>query len=134
MKLFDNGVSEWTDVFSAIGNDERLSIMIVLSSSDYIKHSHKVPTVTDSEGCLPFSDIAKSTEINSATRLSYHLSKLIDAGLVSKIPAKDANERVFPLYKVTARWQKFAEEFGFHSKIKDFIKAKYPESFNEKAP
>ena len=132
-------IAEWTDVFAAIGNDERLSIMIVLSGSDYILHSHvsnagSVGANGIEPGCLPFSDIAKSIDVSSASRLSYHLSKLMDANLVCKIPAKDAKERVFPLYKVTARWQKFAVEFGFNAKIKEYVKHKYPESFNEIAP
>ena len=132
-------IAEWTDVFAAIGNDERLSIMIVLSGSDYILHSHmsngdNADAGAIEPGCLPFSDIAKAIEASSASRLSYHLSKLLEANLVCKIPAKDAKERVFPLYKVTSRWQKFATEFGFNAKIKEYVKHKYPESFYEKAP
>lgn len=121
-------VEKWAQVFAVLGSYERLSILIVLNSIEYIRHTHE-ETDPHTSGCLSFTQIAESAEIDSDTRLSYHLSKLIDAELIEKIPVKDKKGRVFPLYKTTIKWQKFASEFGIDERIKDYIRGKYPETF-----
>ena len=134
MILLEEQMSKWAVVFSAIGNEDRLSVMLALHSSDYIKHSHKDNGQTGllcGEGCLSFSQIQRATGISSDTSLSYHLSKLIEAKLIEKLPTKDANERVFPLYRVSAAWQEFAASFGITNKIKEYIQHKHPNQYIE---
>lgn len=129
-------MSKWALVFSAIGNEDRLAVMLALHSSDYIKHSHKNSSSGGqeglcNEGCLSFSQIQRATGISSDTGLSYHLSKLIEAKLIEKLPTKDAKERVFPLYRVSVIWQEFAASFGITNKIKEYIQHKHPTEYVE---
>ncbi|RLI44816.1 hypothetical protein DRO69_06570 [Candidatus Bathyarchaeota archaeon] len=121
-------VEKWKEVFSFLGSGERISIMIVLHGSKYLRHTHYGSV---DEGCLTFSQILESTGIESDTRLSYHLSKLIGAGLVKKFPFKDKKGRVFPMYTIGEKWRSFASELAIDKLIKDYIKEKYPDSFVE---
>jgi len=122
-------LKKWAKTFSLLGSSERLSIMIVLHGAEYIRHTHGDFVVK--EACLSFSQIGEASEIKSDTRLSYHLSKLIHAGLVSKRAAQDKKGRVFPMYTPTKYWRDFASELGIDRQIKAYIKKKYPESFVE---
>lgn len=119
---------KWAGVFSILGSGERLSIMIVLQGSKYIRHSHGSSAQV---GCLSFSQIRESAEISSDTMLSYHLSKLMGAGLIRKFAVQDDKGRVFPLYSVSEKWQKFSSELGLDAEVKAYIKKKYPEAFTE---
>lgn len=119
---------KWEAVFNILGSGERISVMIVLHGSNYLRHAHYGLV---EKGCLTFTQILEAAEIESDTRLSYHLSRLIDAGLVRKFPVKDERGRVFPMYTTTKRWRDFSSELGIDEKIKAYIKEKYPGSFVE---
>lgn len=120
---------KYAGIFAVLGSDERLSVLIVLHGSSYIRHQHPR---TKGEGSLSFSQILEAAEIDSDTRLSYHLSKLLNAKLVSKSALMDDRGRVFPVYTTTEIWRQFASDIGFDKQIKEYISKKYPDSFFEK--
>lgn len=120
------------DIFSLLGSPERLSILLVLHGSLYVEHEHKgLEESNELNECLSFSEIGIATNINSSTRLSHHLSRLLEGGLIDKIPFKDTKGRVFALYGVTEKWIKFAEEMGVGNAMKKYLKSKYPTSYIE---
>lgn len=121
---------EWAEIFALIGSEERLSIMIVLHGSDYIRHSH-ISGESEKSGSLSFSQILEATDIQSDAKLSYHLSKLIEGRLINKIPYKDLKERVFPLYKPSEKWLTFASGLQIDEKIQNYIKEKFPDDYVE---
>jgi len=120
---------KYAKIFSVLGSEERLSVLVVLHGSHYIRHQHPE---TKGDGCLSFSQILEATEIDSDTRLSYHLSKLLDAKLVSKSALMDEKGRVFPVYTTTEIWQQFASDLGLDKEIKEYISKKYPTLFFQK--
>jgi len=132
--MFSALTKKWTDVFSLLNSEERLSVLLVLFGSKFIRHQHFGMDDDTVNGCLSFTQIRNAAEITSDTRLSYHLSKLLDARLIEKIAYIDKKERVFPMYKTTEKWDSFARDFGFDAKIRNYIQERYPELFvsNEK--
>lgn len=123
----------WAEVFAILGSEERLSILFALQGSLYVQHKHTgLDAVDDDEdGCLSFSQIGEASEIHSSTRLSYHISKLIGADLIRKLPHQDKSGRVFPLYSVTRKWKSFSTELGIDKIIQSQIRRRYPNAFIE---
>jgi DNA-binding transcriptional ArsR family regulator len=121
-------IEKWAEVFNQIGNEDRLSIMIVLHGSDYLKHSR---ANSSNAGCLSFSQLLNATEIRPDSKLSYHLARLIEAKLVDKNPFKDDKGRVFPLYSVSKKWIDFATNCRIDERIREYIQEKYPSEFHD---
>jgi len=123
---------KWAKVFSVLGSPERLSILLVLHGSLYLRHDHPgLDPVGGMDKCLSFSQIASAAEIESSARLSHHLSRLIETGVVDKIPFKDDKDRVFALYGVTDLWKNFARESGIGKALRTYLEAKYPDAYKE---
>jgi DNA-binding transcriptional ArsR family regulator len=126
--LEEQPIFKWVQVISAIGDENRLAIMLALHNSGYVKRNHieaKQPNLCDDE-TLSFSQIQIAANIRSDASLSYHLSKLIEAKLVDQLPTTDTNEPVFSMYKASATWKQFTADFGITEKIKEYVQHKYP--------
>ena len=123
----------WAEVFSILGSEERLSILFVLQGSLFVRHKHTEVNDEEPVGSLSFSQIAEAAGLPSSTRLSYHLSKLMQADLVQKIPYQDSKGRVFPLYTITDKWRAFSNELGIENIISSQIHKKYPDAYQRPA-
>ena len=120
---------KWPEIFKQIGNPDRFSIMEALHASDHLRHLHLDENDIPFNGCLSFGELLEATNIRPDTRLSYHLNQLVQTKLVEKLPFKDKNGRVYPLYKKSEKWKTFSEELGIAKKIELYIKERYPKYY-----
>jgi len=98
-------LERYSATFDQIGHPLRLQILLVLHGSKY----------TGDQKCLKLDAIREVLQLSveSDEKLIYHINKLIDAGLVEKIPKKnERNEWDFPYYRVTNKWIEFADAFN----------------------
>lgn len=109
--MSQNILEKWASIFVTIGNPVRLAILLILQGSRYLRGEH----------CLKFTEIQSILEMPSDASLTYHLGKLLDSGLIEKMPHKDENERVYPLYSVSQKWLDFAEEVGLAQTFNEYI-------------
>ena len=104
-------LNQWAQTYAAMGNPIRLGILFVLYGSN----------IADSTPCLRFNQIKEITGIASDSALTHHLSRLLDAGLITKEAFKDENEQVFPIYSASPRWNKLVKQAGLHTIISDIL-------------
>jgi DNA-binding HxlR family transcriptional regulator len=112
-----NDLNEITAIFEAIGSPVRLGILFVLHGSDYIRRGGK--------GSLTFSELKDIMNIPNDAVLNYHLKRLIEAGLVVKLPSQEnPSGRFTAVYKVTEKWIKFLQETELAKYLNGFIREK----------
>lgn len=75
---------------------------------------------------LTFREIKNILGISSEASLSYHLWRLLDSDLIEKLPKKDENGRVYPIYRTTNRGKLILEKLDAIEIIKKRFKANVP--------
>jgi len=109
MSEFENFV----EIFNIIGNPVRFGILLVLYGSEYLKRE---------KGSLTFKELKRVMQIPNDAVLNYHLKKLIEAGLVRKIPVQETpTSRILPVYKITEKWTNFLKESGLEESLDEYI-------------
>jgi len=106
-KVVIQNLERYSATFDQIGHPLRLQILLILHGSKY--------THSSDQKCLKLDEIREvlQLDVESDEKLIYHINKLIDAGLVEKIPKKnERDEWDFPYYKVTSKWIEFADAFN----------------------
>ena len=104
-------LQKWASIFVTIGNPVRLAILLILQGSRHLRGGHS----------LTFTEIKNVLEMPSETSLTYHLSKLLESGLIGKEAHKDEKERVYPLYSVSQKWLDFTTEVGLAETFNEYI-------------
>lgn len=114
-------LEKWASIFNVIGHPMRLAILVILHGSEYTEH-------TDYCGmnCLRLNQIMEIMNFapESKETVIYHLNKLIEAKLVTKIPIKTKSGEwdIRPYYKVTDNWIKSASELGIANIVENYFK------------